>query len=151
MKILYSKNNTKDFDMGRFLGSLKPYGEVNAEDVKKLLNEDYHYDPLHVSCLVEIGARLIPDVEQAKEYLANHREKPVNFDRLRRITGYLVGTLDRWNDGKKAEERDRVKHSVDNYKPMHEAGQYSVEEKLEKEAQRISQVSEHQDELHKGV
>ncbi|MBR1939514.1 hypothetical protein IJ847_02160 [Candidatus Saccharibacteria bacterium] len=28
------------------------------------------------------------------------------------MTGYLVGTLDRWNDGKKAEERARVKHSV---------------------------------------
>lgn len=32
------------------------------------------------------------------------------FERIRRITGYLVGTLDRWNDGKKAEESDRVKH-----------------------------------------
>ena len=37
----------------------------------------------------------------------------VGFERLRRITGYLVGTLDRWNDGKKAEEHDRVKHGVD--------------------------------------
>ena len=36
----------------------------------------------------------------------------VKFERLRRITGYLVGTLDRWNDGKRAEEHDRVKHSV---------------------------------------
>jgi anaerobic ribonucleoside-triphosphate reductase len=34
------------------------------------------------------------------------------FDRIRRITGYLVGTLDRFNDGKRAEERDRVKHDV---------------------------------------
>ena len=34
------------------------------------------------------------------------------FDRIRRITGYLVGTLDRFNDGKRAEEADRVKHSV---------------------------------------
>ena len=38
--------------------------------------------------------------------------KPINFDRIRRITGYLVGTMDRWNDAKSAEERDRVKHSV---------------------------------------
>ena len=28
------------------------------------------------------------------------------------ITGYLVGTMDQWNDAKKAEERDRVKHSL---------------------------------------
>lgn len=34
----------------------------------------------------------------------------VPFERLRRITGYLVGTVDRWNDGKKAELKDRVKH-----------------------------------------
>lgn len=37
----------------------------------------------------------------------------VGFERLRRITGYLVGTLDRFNDGKRAEEHDRVKHSVE--------------------------------------
>lgn len=34
----------------------------------------------------------------------------VKFERIRRITGYLVGTMDKWNDAKKAEERDRVKH-----------------------------------------
>ena len=36
----------------------------------------------------------------------------VGFERIRRITGYLVGTLDRFNNGKRAEEHDRVKHSV---------------------------------------
>lgn len=34
------------------------------------------------------------------------------FERIRRITGYLVGTTDRWNDAKRAEERDRVKHGM---------------------------------------
>lgn len=34
------------------------------------------------------------------------------FVRLRRITGYLTTTLDRWCNGKRAEERDRVKHSI---------------------------------------
>ena len=34
------------------------------------------------------------------------------FERIRRITGYLVGTLDRFNNGKRAEERDRVKHQI---------------------------------------
>ena len=37
---------------------------------------------------------------------------PVPFDRIRRITGYLVGTMDRWNDAKTSEESDRVKHGV---------------------------------------
>lgn len=35
----------------------------------------------------------------------------VKFERIRRITGYLVGTLDRFNNAKRAEERDRVKHA----------------------------------------
>lgn len=35
----------------------------------------------------------------------------VPFERIRRITGYLVGTLDRFNNGKRAEEADRIKHS----------------------------------------
>ena len=34
------------------------------------------------------------------------------FDRIRRITGYLVGTMDRWNNAKRAEEKDRVKHTL---------------------------------------
>ena len=34
------------------------------------------------------------------------------FERIRRITGYLVGTIDRWNNAKRAEEHDRVKHGI---------------------------------------
>ena len=40
------------------------------------------------------------------------QEEEVHFERIRRITGYLVGTLDRFNNGKRAEERDRVKHGM---------------------------------------
>ena len=36
----------------------------------------------------------------------------VGFERIRRISGYLVGTVDRFNNGKRAEEHDRVKHSI---------------------------------------
>ena len=36
--------------------------------------------------------------------------RTVKFERIRRITGYLVGTIDRWNNAKKSEERERVKH-----------------------------------------
>ena len=54
------------------------------------------------------------------EFLDNHDGNstqrfwysPVKFERLRRITGYLVGTLDRFNDAKAAEVKDRVKHNV---------------------------------------
>lgn len=40
------------------------------------------------------------------------RGEGIGFERIRRITGYLVGTMDRWNDAKKAEERDRVRHNL---------------------------------------
>lgn len=36
----------------------------------------------------------------------------VFFERIRRITGYLVGTTDRWNNAKRSEEKDRVKHGT---------------------------------------
>ena len=38
--------------------------------------------------------------------------KDVPFERIRRITGYLVGSLEHFNDAKRAEERDRVKHGL---------------------------------------
>lgn len=53
------------------------------------------------------------DVRLDGEYveLAYHYQNQP-FDRIRRITGYLVGTLDRFNNAKRAEERDRVKHGI---------------------------------------
>ncbi len=53
------------------------------------------------------------DINVDGEYVdLKYTFEPVPFNRIRRVTGYLVGTLDRWNDGKKAEEKDRVKHTV---------------------------------------
>ena len=50
----------------------------------------------------------------ATKVVANNGQdgENVKFDRIRRITGYLVGTTDRFNNAKRAEERDRVKHSL---------------------------------------
>ena len=42
----------------------------------------------------------------------HEEDADLGFERIRRITGYLVGTLDRFNDAKRAEERDRVKHQI---------------------------------------
>lgn len=47
---------------------------------------------------------------EGNEVLAISSFKPMQFEKIRRITGYLVGTVERFNDGKKAEEKDRVKH-----------------------------------------
>ncbi|WP_182187142.1 anaerobic ribonucleoside-triphosphate reductase [Pectinatus frisingensis] len=42
----------------------------------------------------------------------DYRLQPASFERIRRITGYLVGTTDRFNNAKRAEEHDRVKHGL---------------------------------------
>lgn len=42
----------------------------------------------------------------------HYKFEPVGFERIRRITGYLVGTMDNWNSAKAAEEADRVKHDI---------------------------------------
>lgn len=47
-------------------------------------------------------------MNQKNEYVG----EGVRFERIRRVTGYLTGTLDRWNDAKRAEEKERVKHST---------------------------------------
>ena len=56
-----------------------------------------------------ISVELKPDGEYMD--ICYHTQK-LPFERIRRITGYLVGTLDKWNDGKRAEEKDRVKHET---------------------------------------
>ena len=44
----------------------------------------------------------------------NYTLQGEKFERIRRITGYLTGSLDSWNDAKKAEEHERVKHGIIN-------------------------------------
>lgn len=125
-RIVYrNANDATSFDYERFKQSLQRYDNtITDENIKPIMKEFEAYDPLHVSCLVEIGTRAIPSDTQAERYCQDHSEwfGTANFERLRRITGYLVGSLERWNDGKQAEERDRVKHNV---------GQYSQENKDE--------------------
>ncbi len=53
------------------------------------------------------------NIELDGEYAdLSYELESVPFERIRRITGYLVGTMDHWNDAKKAEEADRVTHAV---------------------------------------
>ena len=117
-KIIYKNpNDACAFDIKRFVKSLERYAKVSEAEVKTALEDFEQYETMHVSCLVEVGMRLIAEKKgekAAKEYFNEYAEyfDEGKFERLRRITGYLVGTLDRWNDAKKAEESARVKHSV---------------------------------------
>ena len=116
--IIYrNPSDAEKFDLARYVKSLNQYASVTEQEAEKALEDFAHYDTLHASCLVEVGTRLIAEKagdKAAEEYFNAHAEyfDEGKFERLRRITGYLVGTLDRWNDAKKAEEHARVKHSV---------------------------------------
>lgn len=88
---------------------------------------------------IEVTVRNVPDIteEEIRRYIGYLRERikePLlrldisltedgrialnyttqgqKFERIRRITGYLVGTIDRWNNAKRAEESERLKHDT---------------------------------------
>lgn len=80
---------------------------LDRSECERVINElkkDEH--PLNVITQVKITA-----VEDGKLEVDYDVQQP-KFERIRRVTGYLTGTLDRWNDSKQAEERERVKHGV---------------------------------------
>lgn len=69
------------------------------------------YAKAHTSgVLKEIRVKLCADGKVEIEY-----KTVEEFERIRRITGYLTGDLKSWNDAKRAEESERVKHGVSEY------------------------------------
>lgn len=116
--IIYkSSADATKFDLTRFEKSLNNYAKIPKEEIKKALKSVDQYENMHASVLVELGTSLIArfgNEKKAEQYFNEHNYyfNGEKFERLRRITGYLVGSLERWNDGKKAEEAVRVKHSV---------------------------------------
>ena len=61
----------------------------------------------------EAALKKYPNFDVDGEYVnATYHFNDQPFERIRRITGYLVGTLDRFNNAKRAEEADRVKHGL---------------------------------------
>ncbi|MGN0593518.1 MAG: anaerobic ribonucleoside-triphosphate reductase [Hominimerdicola sp.] len=75
-----------------------------------------------INAYVERANQLYPekaidaiDIKLDGEYVdVDYHFSDVPFQRIRRITGYLVGTLDRFNNAKRAEVGDRVKHGITN-------------------------------------
>ena len=55
---------------------------------------------------------LIISTNEAGQAVLDYELQVVPFERIRRITGYLVGGMNRWNNAKRAEEHDRVKHGL---------------------------------------
>ena len=87
--------------------------EFTQEEIQayvKHLNEEYpNCEVVELSLQVDEND---PTFVNMSYELKNKPTTNVGFDRIRRITGYLVGTLNRWNDAKIAEEQDRVKHNI---------------------------------------
>lgn len=77
-------------------------------------------DQKEIEAYIDHGKKKYPDKNIAQmditvdgDYVdIKYTFENVPFERIRRITGYLVGTLDRFNNAKRAEERDRVKHGI---------------------------------------
>lgn len=71
---------------------------------------DYGKKKYHDRYMTGMTVKLVGDDEVDLKF----EFKDIPFDRIRRITGYLVGTLDRFNNGKRAEVADRVPHNSTN-------------------------------------
>ena len=83
---------------------IKVIGNITEEEKEKCIREIKAKNPGKEITSLEIEAN--------GEYLDCHYHfREADFERIRRITGYLVGTLDRFNNAKKAEVNDRVKHN----------------------------------------
>ena len=119
--------------MAEILGKYTPMQVVQAEHLQEVAPNRVYLIPPKKNLTIKAGHLLLTDYDHRA---INHpidrdpvcgfngiigdtcprcgrRETPDQpFERIRRITGYLVGTLDRFNNGKRAEERDRVKHGV---------------------------------------
>ena len=69
----------------------------------------------------EVESLILEVDEEDKDFvkmnytLKNKEETDVPFERIRRITGYLVPDLRKWNSAKRAEEKDRVKHGISEF------------------------------------
>ncbi|NLI22163.1 MAG: hypothetical protein GX418_11545 [Clostridiales bacterium] len=80
-------------------------GELSAQEIDAYIRrarDRFGREPRHIDMKVD-----------GEEIELQYDFSPQRFQRIRRITGYLVGTLDRFNDGKRAEEHDRVSHRTD--------------------------------------
>lgn len=79
--------------------------ELPDSIIQTAINMMYEESPGRIITEITVRATESPD-----EYGITPIFDAAPFNRIRRITGYLVGTTDRWNSAKRAELRDRVKH-----------------------------------------
>ena len=84
-------------------GNISDYPKEEIQEYVKIIKEKYK-DEIIDEIILTFGDDGYVDIETHKH--------SVPFNRIRRITGYLVQSMSKWNNAKLAEERDRVKHSI---------------------------------------
>lgn len=107
---------------------IESYPEYIARRVEMSMNKDVKiHNPENIpEEIVDIAIDMMEEEEKRKvvsieirrtenpdEYGITPTFEKVPFQRIRRITGYLVGDVSRFNNGKRAEEKDRVKHGME--------------------------------------
>ena len=87
--------------------------EVSVKGVDNVSEQEItnYIDYIHEQTSEELE-RLEISAAQNGSVALDYTLRPPKFERIRRITGYLVDTIDRWNNAKRAEEHDRVKHGL---------------------------------------
>lgn len=78
--------------------------DVSEEEIRKYIS--YVKEKNHGKMIQSLSLDF-----EGEEVGVGYTLQPQHFEKIRRITGYLVGDMSRWNDGKCAEEKDRVKHA----------------------------------------
>ena len=89
-------------------GGYFPPDEINA--YKKMLEEKFPNCEI-TELMIEVDDQ-DPEFVKLNYHMINKHETNVPMSRIRRITGYLVPDLSKWNNAKRAEEKDRVKHGI---------------------------------------
>ncbi len=85
--------------------SIRDFDDISEQEIANYI--DYIHQQTNEE-LAQLDISAAQDGSVALDYTL----RPPKFERIRRITGYLVGTIDRWNNAKRAEEHDRVKHGL---------------------------------------
>lgn len=85
--------------------------EITVKNVPDISEEEIlHYIKFLRKRLKEPIRSLIISLTEDGRIALDYTTQGQKFERIRRITGYLVGTIDRWNNAKRVEESERVKH-----------------------------------------
>lgn len=86
--------------------------KTNKADMSEQNKQDYIEYYIEKMSPKQLKILTIYDDELSEDVQVHYETVQVPFSRIRRITGYLVGDMSHWNNGKKAEEKDRVKHGA---------------------------------------